>query len=211
MIDVLIALHILCGAVALLVMVVPFVTRKGSKNHVRAGRIYVIAMIAVVLLAWVTCGLRLVADPENGGARFLALVGLLAGHSTWQGWRAAARRDLGPSPLDAAVSGAVAVIAIGAVLALGRSALWISFGSLLVFTAGLGVRDGIRGHADNSARIRAHIVGVVPACIATVTAVLVVNLANLPPQIVGLLPPVLWWLLPTIAGVPAIVYYTRRV
>lgn len=209
-IPMLVAAHVACGATALVAMAAALFATKGSPAHVRAGRVFVGAMLGVVALAWGTCALRLLEDPGHPSAGFLALVAVLAGHSTWQGWRAAHRRSLDPSAPDAAVAGAAGLIGIGAVIGSGGQPLQVAFGALTVFTAGLSLRDGIRGHADHPARIRAHIAGVIPACIATVTAVLVVNLRHLPPSVSGLLPPVLWWLLPTFLGVPAIFWFGAR-
>lgn len=205
----LVVAHALCGAIALGSMAVPLAARKGGRAHVLGGRVYVAAMVGVVSLALAVCARRLAADPADDAATFLGLIGVLAGHSTFQGWRLA-RRRLEPAPVDGAVGAAVGLLGVVAVLGSGGSPLWIAFGALTAFTGGLAARDGLRGFPSGKARIRAHLASMIAAGISTVSAFLVVNLHHLPEAVVGLLPPVAWWLLPTVLGVPAIFWFGRR-
>lgn len=57
--------HALAGALALIVLIAPWVSKKGSKLHVNSGWIYTVAMIFVVLSTFVLTSWRLFADPAK--------------------------------------------------------------------------------------------------------------------------------------------------
>jgi hypothetical protein len=72
-------MHIAAGAVALAVFWIPLVAKKGASVHVRAGWVYVSAMIAVAITAAVVCGYRIAFQPARRDlALFLLLISLLA-------------------------------------------------------------------------------------------------------------------------------------
>ena len=49
--DIMLAIHILCGFVALVTMVMAYVTNKGPKFHATVGRLYGLAMVGGGLTA----------------------------------------------------------------------------------------------------------------------------------------------------------------
>ncbi len=211
-----IGLHIAAGCVALLTMPIPLLSAKGGAVHRRAGRVYAVAMGAVVVLAWITVAARLAGGARPTFPLFLALVGLLAGASVWAGWRVLRERGrTAPhrDALDRAVQGTLACAGVvGAAYGLlAGQPLFLAFGALC---AVLGVGE-LRAMAavptDPRQRVVRHLSAMLAACISTTTAVLVVNLDRLPEALTGLIPLWMWWLVPTALGTPAIVAWSRRV
>ena len=47
--DIMLAIHIFCGFVALVTMVMAYVTKKGPKFHAKVGRVYGLSMVGVGL------------------------------------------------------------------------------------------------------------------------------------------------------------------
>src|SRR5437879_184433 len=84
------AVHIAAGALALLVFLVPLVTKKGGRTHRRVGWVYVAAASTVAVTGFLSC-IPLVSGGNPWRWRagiFLAYVSLLAGASALFGVRA---------------------------------------------------------------------------------------------------------------------------
>ncbi|MFT4621367.1 MAG: hypothetical protein ACI8PZ_000019 [Myxococcota bacterium] len=203
-----VGLHALAGAVALVSMWVPLVSTKGGRAHRFGGKVYTAAMAAVVVFAWVVCAIRVTdGEPGNDGAAwFLAMIAVLAGDSTWFGWRMAGR-DRG-GPLDNVVPG-FAVLSgfagIGLAVQTGFVLAGV-FGGLCALLGAQQIRTLRRGEPTGKARIREHLGAMIAACIATVTAFVVVNTGHLQLPV----SPLVVWLAPTVLGVPAIFWFSRR-
>jgi UDP-N-acetylmuramyl pentapeptide phosphotransferase/UDP-N-acetylglucosamine-1-phosphate transferase len=214
LLSVLIVAHAVSGAVALLSMGVPLASRKGSPRHRKAGRVYTPAMAGVVVLATVVAGARLLDDaPGNDGmSTFLILVAVLAGDTTWFGWMTAREQQSAPSLGHRAFPAAIAGLGGLAVVRglRGGGPLPLAFGVLTAFVAGSQVRALRGGWPTGKARIREHIASYIPSCIATTTAFLVVNAANLPPAVREAVPGIVVWLAPTVLLTPAIFWFQRR-
>jgi hypothetical protein len=105
-----VALHITAGVLALLIGLVPLVTRKGGRTHRRFGRLFVV--VGGVVLASAVVSDVLFSPP-------IALVGatLAAGYGYLSSLRALALRTHGPGRVDAALAIA-ALLACAAVYAL---------------------------------------------------------------------------------------------
>src|SRR5450432_2019448 len=77
-------IHIIAGAAALLVFWIPLVTRKGGRTHRRAGWAYVTAAAIVAVTGIASAGRLMVYDPRPHAWRagiFLVYVGLFAAES----------------------------------------------------------------------------------------------------------------------------------
>ena len=174
--------HIALGSVALLSMWVPLLSRKGSKLHRRAGWVYVAAMAVVSLTAlgmsalWLSSGLP---DDRSRGL-FFGFLGLLSANNNLYGLRALRlKRRAGPQlgALDVASSGGLALVGLGLLGYGAASGQWLSagFGALGLVLGAQQLRELLRPPTDKLRWWFAHKSGMAGSCIATVTAVLVVN------------------------------------
>jgi uncharacterized membrane protein len=213
MTDVGVWVHILGGTVALVSMVGPMVTVKGGRAHRLWGRAYVAGMAVVVLSAWALSAVRIAGGDAGSGPWFLSMVGLLAGASTWSGWRVRAekgRTEPHRDPLDRGVMGLLTAVGLASV---GRGAmygdvLFLAFGSLCVFLGSQELRAMAAVPTSKWDWWYRHMGSMLAACIGTTTAFLVVNTNNLPP--LQALPAWFVWLLPTFIGVPGLLVWTAR-
>lgn len=180
-IQTLLGMHIACGAISLLSLAVPFLSRWGGRTHRRSGWVFSAAMGGVCLTAWGLSAIRLL-DGDAGNDRdaiFLAYVGLLSGASVWMGVRAAQLKQKvgGRRWWDVAWPGALVLSSLG-ILAAGLArgdVLWIVFSAIgALGGAGplryLSARDNA-GHAWMAHHLGAMGTGAISA----VTAFLVVN------------------------------------
>jgi len=183
--------HIVAGAVALLVFWIPLVTRKGGRTHRAFGWVYV-AAAATVAVTGIGSAVRLVVERSGGGPHrgrpwagiFLVYVGLFAAESALLGVRA-----LGPRARLTRLGRAIDLIpplllVVGGVL---LAAFGIAEGRLLlVLFAALGAAQGV-GHLSawrtpspsRERRLLSHIGAMGTSCITTLTAFVVVNAPRL--------------------------------
>jgi len=213
----LIGLHIVCGFMALVSMVVPVATKKGGRVHRRSGRVYVGSMAGVVVSALTICALRLMEpSADHQGALFLGLVGVLAGANTLYGVRVLQQKSRKEPHRDLFDRGVAAVaVAVGGMGTLfgfyAGHPLFIAFG-LLTVSLGVGqLREMAAPWKDKKAWLVSHLSNMFAACIATTTAFLVVNQPRLPTEVAELVPPLVIWLTPTVVGSPMIFWWSRRV
>ena len=94
--DIMLAIHILCGFVALVTMVMAYVTNKGPKFHAKVGRVYGLAMIGVGLTAIILFFL--------GASTFLLLIAFFSLYLVLVGWRFASNRKGEVSQVDSDAS-----------------------------------------------------------------------------------------------------------
>ena len=85
-------IHILAGSTALLAAVVPVVTKKGGKNHVRAGRVYALAMTVIFVTA---LPLAILGDDI-----FLLIIAFFSFYLVFAGWRFARNSARKPHWVD---------------------------------------------------------------------------------------------------------------
>lgn len=203
--------HIGAGALALLVLAIPIVTKKGGRAHVVVGRVYAIAMAVVALTAWPITAARLSDDSKGNdeSAIFLAYIAILSANTTLVGVRALrTKRRKAPSWLDAAPSLLLVAAAVGAIVfgARGGGPLFYVFGALGVVLGGSQVRFWTTTPASPRESIYVHIGALGASGIATVTAFLVVNASNL-----GFGEnPIAVWVAPGVVGAALIVYAQRK-
>ena len=182
-------------------------TAKGGTIHVRAGRVYAIGMTLIFLTA--------VPLAILGADVFLLLIAFFSFYLIFAGWRFARNRSRRPQPVDwvaVAIMGLTGLAMWGYAVALGvsGSGQWVTmlaFGSIAV---ALSVADGLFFNQGRSGRrrpapylrIQRHLTNMMAGTIATVTAVMVVNVSMDP----------VWvpWLLPTVVITPLIVWWNVR-
>jgi uncharacterized membrane protein len=206
-------LHILAGALALLVLLLPLLARKGGRLHRQAGWVYVAAMGVASLSGTAVALWRWLGDPAGRSfSLFLVYVGVLSGHAALQGVRAVRMKGrVGPwrHPLDVGAAVLLLAVALGVVgvgLWRGLPLLW-GFGLVGVLNGTSQLRALLQPPRERLQWLLAHAGGMVGASIATVTAVLVVNA----PRLFGPDAPLLWvFLTPTVLGVGALQVWERR-
>jgi len=203
--TILLIIHIVGGSLALLSAAGAVSTKIFDISHtwhVRSGRLFFIGMTMVFLT---TLPMTLIRPNL-----FLFLIGIFSFYLAWTGWRRAKNRSGIPGKQDVA-----AVIIMGAtgLVMLGWGGWLIYSGdgngiTLMVF-GGIGgllsfreFRQFRKGPVKGKARIRAHLVSMMAATIAAVTAFLVVNVETDPVWVA--------WLLPTVIITPIIFWMSRK-
>ena len=203
----LLVIHIASGSVALLTALVALVTAKGGLVHVRAGRVYAIGMTLIFLTA--------IPLAILGADVFLLLIAVFSFYLVFAGWRFARNRSRRPQPADWAAVAIMGLTGLGmwgyaVVLGMSGSGQWVTMLAFGFIAVALSVADGLffnqgRGTRRRPAphlRIQRHLTNMMAGTIATVTAVMVVN--------VSMNPVWLPWLLPTIVITPLIVWWNVR-
>ena len=195
--------HIVAGSIALLTAAVALITQKGGVRHVRAGRAYAIAMTLVFLTA--------VPLAVMGADIFLLLIAVFSFYLVFAGWRFARNYGGKAHAVDWAAVAAIGLAGLGmwvyaVVLGRGGDSQWVTMGVFGALALALGLADA-RYHLGNSTprarRIGRHLTNMMAGTIATITAVLVVNVQTNPAWIA--------WIAPTIAITPLIVWWNVRV
>ncbi len=203
----LLGVHIAAGSIALLAAVVALATAKGGVNHRRAGRVYAIGMTVIFLTA--------IPLAIYGSDIFLLLIAVFSFYLVFAGWRFARNRRGRPQPVDWAAVGILGLTGVGmwgygAILVTQGDSQWVT---LLIFgfiALALASADGYFHYRlakglsrAGKQRVQRHLTNMLAGTIATVTAVMVVN--------VDLDPVWIPWILPTVAITPLIVWWNRRV
>lgn len=194
--------HILAGSIALLAAVIPVVTKKGATNHVRAGRVYAVAMTIVFITALPLAIL--------GADIFLLIIAIFSFYFVFAGWRFA--RNSGGKPLwiDWTAVGIMGLTGLsmwvfGAVSGLSGDSAWVTLALFGTIAIALSLADAQyhRNWSESAAqRIQRHLTNMLAGTIATITAVAVVNLDFEPAWIT--------WIAPTVLITPVIVWWNVR-
>ena len=205
MLDVaLLVVHIACGSVALLAAAVALATAKGRTNHVRSGRVYAIAMTGVFVTA--------VPLALLGADIFLLFIALFSFYMVFAGWRFARNRRGTAHAVDWMAAGIMGLTGLGmwvygAVLGRYGDSQWVTLLLFGFIALGLAGADALfyRRSAPVAyfRRISRHLTNMLAGTIATVTAVLVVNVDTNPVWLA--------WILPTLVITPLIVWWNVRV
>ena len=200
---VLLIVHIAAGAVALATAAVALSTAKGRVHHIRAGRIYAAAMALVCVTA--------VPLAMLGADVVLLLVAVFSFYLVFAGWRFARNAGGRPRVVDwiaAMVMGLIGLgmWAYGAVLFLRGDSQWVTlavFGFIAAALSAVDLRYHRASPRPGPSRIARHLTNMLAGTIATVTAVVVVNVDTRPVWLA--------WILPTLLITPLIVWWNRRV
>jgi len=201
MLNLLTALHVLLGSTALVGLLIAWMTKKGGIWHRRGGKAYVLGMTGALLAAFVVS----IAT----GNLFLFLIGVFSSYLVFTGYRIALARDSVRTSLDKAVTrfavtGALAMIGYAAfVFSDDRSTaiILVVLGLIFAMQAFQDILHGDQWPVGKE-RIVLHLNRMGGASIATLTAVLVVNVQTDPAFIA--------WLLPTVVGSLMIGYFTKQ-
>ena len=201
--TILLVIHIAAGSVALTTALLSLATAKGGVNHVRAGRVYAVAMALV-------CGAALPLAILGADA-ILSLIAVFSFYLVFAGWRFARNRSGRPQPVDwvaAAVMGltGLGMWGYGAALFLQGNSQWVTmalFGTIAAALSAADVRFHRARRGSGKRRIARHLTNMLAGTIATITAVVVVNVDTRPVWLA--------WTLPTIVITPLIVWWNVRV
>jgi uncharacterized membrane protein len=210
--DILLALHISAGMVALATFLVPLVTAKGGRWHRRVGWIFVTAMTVICfsgapLAAWHYATIS--RESVRAQFAFLLFITVLSGATTWKGMRVLRFKD-------GRRNGNVADLGIAALqFGLGLWMLWLGarwrHPILLFFSlAGIGAISDIR-YWLNPAKSRMHwffehMDGMIGSAIATLTAFAVFGARRFGLDGLGAAA----WILPTLILVPVSIVLQKR-
>jgi len=203
--DVLLTLHIGAGFTALLsapiAVTAKIVTSIDHRWHVRAGRLFAVAMIIATL-----CSLPLALLTQN---LFLGLVGLFSCYLVTTGWRHATLRQKTYRAIDRIAVYTMVVVAalmLGygvKLLVDGRGPVMLVFAGIAVALATGDVRRLRKPVEQGAERIANHLTMMLAASIAALTAFLVTNISINPPWII--------WLAPSVVITPLIVRLNAKV
>ena len=208
MVEFLLVSHVVAGTIALVTAFFAVVTKKGMKAHIVSGRIYTIAMAYVAIGALVLSVIR--PNP------FLFAIALFSGFMVWTGYRTAVNRkgEVTTTETNTTYFGVVIVL-----LMLGYGGFLIAQGELIGFVLivfsvviiGYLIEDFRslkKGFATGKFRIARHLQRMLGGTAATITAVLVQQVA---PRVEGAtILEVLIWLGPTIVITPLIFYWSTK-
>jgi len=197
-------IHITAGSAALLGAAGAVTTKvfnSKHKWHVLSGRIFFTGMVLVFLTTLPMTIIR----PNL----FLFLIGIFSFYLAWTGWRRAVNRSGNAATADYL---AVLVMGVTGVVMLiwggwlsytgdGNGVTLLVFGGIGSFLSLQEVRGFRKGPLKGEARIRAHLISMMAATIAAITAFLVVNIETDPAWVA--------WLLPTVIITPIIVLMSR--
>ena len=206
--DVLLAAHIAGGTVALLALGPAIVLSRGSglsvgAGHRRAGRAYVWAMVVALASAYPLAALL--------PSVFLGGVALFTTFLVASGWRWIRRGSTDTVGLGRGLAVGMLVAGVGMVIVgVGQLGAGDGLGVALLVFAGIGgvlaledLRALRSGRPARSQRVALHLGRMLGGAIATLTAVLVVNVETEPVW--------LGWIAPTVLIVPMIAWRTARV
>jgi uncharacterized membrane protein len=193
--------HGICGALALSLFLVPMLSKKGGKTHVRVGWIYTLLMIGVGLSAFLITPWRAFIDPDRttssqSFALFLTFISVLTLSSLWFGIVALRSKDRKEPvrslkyilpPLLLAVTGLmVEVVGLKT-----SDTLLIVFPLLGAFIVRGHLRYWLTTPQERMHWWYAHMSGMFTACIATITAFIVTVVPRLSPAPIAH-SPILW-------------------
>lgn len=212
--QVIVSLHIVFGALALVCYWAAALARKGSPWHRGVGQAFLLSMLGVVVtgapLAW---SLWQGGHPRT--AIFLAFLLLLVSNAMWSARQAVRlKHDFARYAGPGFRAQACAVSLAGAVVAWigisGAGVIFTVFGLIGVLAGLASLRLAWRGPANARWWLREHYGAMVGNGVATHIAFLGIGLRGTLPGIDPALQQLLAWLLPVVAAVMAGVWLDRR-
>jgi len=213
----LLSLHGLLGVLALVTFWIGGMTRKGSPLHKRAGKLYLLAMVALLVPA-LPLAIRILVLKSQLGGVFLLYLWVITVTSVWTSWRAIRdKRDwarfAGPAYKALAglniVSGVV-VLGMGLFLAQDSQAIFIAFSSVGLL-GGIAMLRFTRQAPDNPRWwLKEHLGAMIGNGVATHIAFLSIGLPKMLPMFDGPLLHNVAWLGPLAAAVAARIHLGRK-
>jgi len=205
---VLLTIHIACGAAAFVCAPVALATAKGGKAHRAWGKVYFWAMAGVAVTAMVMSVMLPIL--------FLALVSVFSFYASFEGYRVLSQKDMrtvsrvrwydwGAAGFTFTASLALALLgAFKPSMVNGMGIVSVVFGFLGMRLGSSSIRRFLNPPPEKMFWWFAHMQGMIASYIAACTAFSAVNLGH-------------WfgnawwvWLWPTMVGVPAIFFWTRK-
>ncbi|MFL2855490.1 MAG: hypothetical protein ACJZ8E_03795 [Pseudohongiellaceae bacterium] len=200
--EILLPIHLLAGATALLCAAMAIFSEKGKRIHVLSGRTYFWCMVAIFLTA--------IPMSIINSNIFLFLIAVFSFYLAFAGMRFARNRKGIATTLDWIAVSLMILSGLGMwILATiyftddnSQYIVLLVFGFLAVFLG----HDDYKTHKNKKAtgkeRIAKHLTNMMGGTIAVITAVLVVNPPSNPEWV--------WWVLPTALIVPFIFWWNRK-
>jgi len=214
---ILLAAHGLSGLVALVTFWTAAAAKKGSPLHLRVGKVYMLAMIAIILTAMPMAAI-IAARGHVQNAVFLAYLVVITANGVWLGWRAVKRkRDQAGFRSPAYTAMALATLASAAtVFVVGQrvgSPLLMGFSSVGAFTGLQMLIRRARPLASARWWLKEHFSAMIGCGVATHIAFLSIGLDRLI-RAFGIDPPggyhLIAWFLPLVLALIAGVWLNRK-
>lgn len=196
--------HAIAGALALLVLAIPLISKKGGKLHVKAGWIYTGAMIFVGCSAFIITPWRIFFDPaktisSENFSIFLFYISVFTLSAISYGLTALKQKQReSPSHSIIHIGPPIATVLVGLVTQLiglkAQNTLLIAFPFLGHFTSKSQLQYWLKAPTERMHWWYAHMNGMFVACIATITAFLVTAVPRIWPSPIAQSP--LLWIAP---------------
>jgi len=210
--------HALCGVVALGVLLIPLFSKKGGRLHIRAGWVYIYAMIIVCFSAFIITPWRVLFDEQRtirtqGFSVFLFFIAVFTLSALYFGVISLRfkQRDK-PSKALGHIAPPIMLIAFGIITqVIGAklgSTLLIVFPLLAYVTAKSQLTYWLTKPTSRRHWWYAHMSGMSTACIATVTAFLVTAVPKIWSNSVVESP--ILWIAPGLIGGALLKWATKR-
>ncbi|MFK7771458.1 MAG: hypothetical protein AB8F94_04930 [Saprospiraceae bacterium] len=210
----LLAIHVFCGFSSIILFWIPIFLKKGSKNHILIGKIYVLLMWAVVISAGLLSVKNIIIG-EFVMAAFLGFLAIITANPLWYGI-AILKNKKGLSvsyqkkhmAFNALITLAgVLLFAYGIYLkGQGAGVLMLIFG-ILGMTSGRDVLASYQGKNEKTSWIEEHISGMLVSGIAAYTAFAVFGGRNFFMEYLTGYWSIIPWVAPTVIGITIIRYY----
>lgn len=193
--------HAMAGSLALLVLFIPLISKKGGQLHVRTGWIYTGAMVFVGISAFIITPWRVFFDPTKTNSSenfsiflfYISLFTLSAISYGLTSLKAKQRKTFSRSLIH--VGPPIATILIGLLTQIiglkSQNTLLIAFPFLGHFTSKSQLQYWLKAPNEKMHWWYAHMNGMFVACIATITAFLVTAVPRIWPSPIAA-SPVLW-------------------
>jgi len=207
-------IHFVTGVIALTTFWIAALAPKGSRPHIWSGRIYLVAMLGIILT-----GIPLVAGfAANGntvGAAFLGFLLALVGWTCWCAWRAIRdrrhpERYAGPVywfMTWLVLTGGAGVATLGIVKG---AALLVVFGSVGVLAGFDALRIRRRARASRQWWLKEHYGAMIGNGVATHIAFISIGLRSMLPGVDGRLLNYVAWFGPLVVALAAGWWLNRR-
>lgn len=203
----LLIVHVLAGAVSLATALLAMSVKKGSRNHRKVGTVYFWAMLVVGVTAIPVTFIR--PNP------FLFAIAIFSFYFAFAGYRRG-KTKYEPNSVDKIAAWLMAITALGMIFYGVYMAIFIAPIGWALFAFGcIGLQNSIEDVRDFAKKLSfyektaRHLQRMIAGTIATVTAVLVQQVAPLlDPRTIW---PTVLWLSPTVVLVPLIFIWSRRV
>ena len=200
--EILLPIHILAGAFALLCAGLAILSEKGKQLHVISGRTYFWCMAAIFLTA-------ILMSIINNNI-FLFLIAVFSFYLAFAGMRFARNKKGLATRIDWIAVSLIILSGLGmwilaAIYFVNDNSQYITLMVFGILANTLGYID-FKSHRNKTAtgkeRIARHLTNMMGGTIAVITAVLVVN--------VNIEPVWVWWVLPTLLMTPVIFWWNRK-